>query len=194
MFEKNYGFTVFLLAWGKNVSTGLGIFLSFFPEKFFRPKISVLKKKFRNLFDVRVKIFRQDCQIQILHFQRKILGKNFPWEKFYVNSQSSFDLRVKNLRQVCKNCNFHSQRNIFEENFFWNTIWVHRFCSSFGWKNFSRFVRIAVYVCQRNIVGEKEKDFLEKNLLFIKFSGPREKNLSTVLSHSIPIFKKNSLR
>ena len=69
---------------------------------------------------------------------------------------------MKNLRQVCKNCNFHSQRNIFEYNFFWNTLWVHRFCSSFGWKNFSRFVKIAVYFCQRNIVGEKEKVFFGK--------------------------------
>ena len=75
---------------------------------------------------------------------------------------------MKNLRQVCKNCNFHSQRNIFEYNFFWNTLWVRRFCSSFGWKNFSRFVRIAVYVCQRNIVGEKEKVFFGKKPFILK--------------------------
>ena len=44
LFEKNYRFTVFLLASGKNVSTGLAILHSFFPEEFFRPKLSVWKK------------------------------------------------------------------------------------------------------------------------------------------------------
>ena len=90
--------------------------------------------------------------------------------KYFVNSQISFELRVKNLRQVCKNCNFHYQGNIFEEKFFWNTLWVHRFCSSFGWKIFSGSVKIAVYFSQRNFVGEREKvSFWKKNTFNNKF-------------------------
>ena len=73
------------------------------------------------------------------------------------------------MRQNCKNCTFHFQRNIFEENFFWNKLWVHRFCSSFGWKIISRFVKIAVYFSQSNIVGEREKISFWKNPFNNKF-------------------------
>ena len=97
--------------------------------------------------------------------------------KKFVNSQSFFQLRVKNLRQVCKNCNFHYQRNIFSENFFWNTLWVRRFCSSFGWKLLSRFVKAAVYFSHRNIVGERQKViFWKKTFLLMFFFGLRRKS------------------
>ena len=77
---------------------------------------------------------------------------------------------MKNLRRICKNCIFHFLRNLFEEKIFWNKLWGHRFCSSFDGNIFSRFVKIAIYFSQRNIVGEREKvNSKKKTLSFITF-------------------------
>ena len=130
---------------------------------------------FRNIFDVRVKVFQQDCQNQILHFQWDILGKNFSMKKF-VNSQSFFERRVKNLRQGCKKWIFIIRGTFLKKSFFETHYGSIDFVRASG-ANFSAGLSNLPFTFLRATLWEKGRKFLfEKNTFnnkFLRISGEK---------------------
>ena len=168
-FETIYGSIDFVRASGEKFSTNLAILHSLVPEERSSTKLSVWKKyRFRNIFDVRVKIFQQDCQNQILHFQWNILAKIFSLKNI-VNSQSFFERRVKNLRQVCKNWIFIIRGTFLKKSFFETHYGSIDFVRASG-GNFSAGLSKLQFTFFRATLWEKGRKFLfNKNPFKIEF-------------------------
>ena len=127
-------------------------------ENFFEgKKISLFSNLF---FSVSVEKFSEWLSKLPFDFPDEHFVWNLLFKKTY-KVITLFSFRVKVYWQDCQNFFYNFGAIIEEKTFVWKILQLHKFLSSFGWKIYSRIVKIMFIFSRRTLC---EKNFAGKNI------------------------------